>query len=110
MCGACHDVTLPASLVGEEIPLEAFTAGVDPITREIDLQWGTRLGKTTIAMQLMAKSAATKPMPGTHMVYSQGDWIANSAANNPIGWMAQADMMGRFGAHGITPMRGGLSG
>lgn len=32
--------------------------------REIVLMWGTRLGKTMIAMQLMSKAMATNPMPG----------------------------------------------
>lgn len=36
----------------------------DPNVREIVLMWGTRLGKTMIALQLMAKVAATNPMPG----------------------------------------------
>lgn len=43
----------------------------DTATREIALQWGTRLGKTTIAMELIAKSAATKPMPGLFATSTQ---------------------------------------
>jgi len=36
----------------------------DPNVREVVLMWGTRLGKTMIAMQLVAKSMATNPLPG----------------------------------------------
>lgn len=43
----------------------------NPDTREIALQWGTRLGKTSISLQLMAKSAATKPMPGLFATSTQ---------------------------------------
>jgi phage terminase large subunit GpA-like protein len=32
--------------------------------REIVLMWGTRLGKTMISMQLVAKAMATNPLPG----------------------------------------------
>lgn len=35
-----------------------------PGVREIVMQWGTRLGKTMVSMQLVAKSMATNPLPG----------------------------------------------
>lgn len=43
----------------------------DPETREIDLQWGTRLGKTTISIQLLGKSAAVAPRPGLFTTSTQ---------------------------------------
>lgn len=43
----------------------------DPETREIDLQWGTRLGKTTISIQLMGKAAAVHPRPGLFTTSTQ---------------------------------------
>jgi phage terminase large subunit GpA-like protein len=43
----------------------------NPGVREIALQWGTRLGKTTISMQLIAKSADTRPMPGLFATSTQ---------------------------------------
>lgn len=54
----------------------------DPLTREIALQWGTRLGKTTIAMELLAKSAATKPMPGMFATSTQS--LAKRTVRNKI--------------------------
>lgn len=39
-------------------PLDAFD---DPSVRQIVLQWGTRLGKTTLCLSLMAKQAGTDP-------------------------------------------------
>lgn len=36
----------------------------DPLTRTLSLMWGTRLGKTSIAFQIMACMMATAPMPG----------------------------------------------
>lgn len=39
-------------------PLDAFD---DPYIREIVLQWGTRLGKTTLCLSLIGKVAATNP-------------------------------------------------
>ncbi len=39
-------------------PLKAFD---DPSIRMTILQWGTRLGKTTTALSLMAKQAGTNP-------------------------------------------------
>lgn len=53
-----------------------------PETREIDLQWGTRLGKTTIGLQLMAKVAATKPMPG--LFASSTQKLAQRTVRNKI--------------------------
>jgi phage terminase large subunit GpA-like protein len=43
----------------------------DPATREISLEWGTRTGKTTIALQLMASTAVLKPMPGLFATSTQ---------------------------------------
>ena len=54
----------------------------DPQTREISLQWGTRLGKTTIGLQLMAKSAATKPRPGLFATSTQS--LAERTVRNKI--------------------------
>lgn len=58
---------------GERIP---WCRGVcdawdDPLTRQITLQWGTRLGKTTIGIQLIAAMAANKPMPGLFATSTQ---------------------------------------
>lgn len=58
---------------GERVP---WCRGVcdawdDPETRQIALQWGTRLGKTTIAMQLMAMAACTKPRSGLFATSTQ---------------------------------------
>lgn len=38
----------------------------DPNVREIDLMWGTRLGKTFCSHQLMACAMANNPMPGMY--------------------------------------------
>lgn len=54
----------------------------DPVTREIDLQWGTRLGKTTIGLQLMGKVAATRPMPG--LFASSTQKLAQRTVRNKI--------------------------
>lgn len=54
----------------------------DPETREIDLQWGTRLGKTTIGLQLMAFVAANKPMPG--LFASSTQKLAQRTVRNKI--------------------------
>jgi phage terminase large subunit GpA-like protein len=54
----------------------------DPATRELSLQWGTRLGKTTIGLQLIAKSAATKPMPGLFGTSTQS--LAKRTVRNKI--------------------------
>lgn len=58
---------------GDRIP---WCAGVcdawdDPTIREIWLPWGTRTGKTTISMQLMASTAVLKPMPGIFATSTQ---------------------------------------
>lgn len=54
----------------------------DPQTREIALQWGTRLGKTTLGLQIIAKSAATKPMPGLFATSTQS--LAKRIVRNKI--------------------------
>lgn len=54
----------------------------DPATREIAMQWGTRLGKTTISMQILAKTAATKPMPGLFATSTQS--LAKRIVRNKI--------------------------
>lgn len=54
----------------------------DPAVREISLQWGTRLGKTTIGLQLLAKSAATKPRPGLFATSTQS--LAERTVRNKI--------------------------
>ena len=51
---------------GDRIP---WSEGVcdaydDPLTRSVTMMWGTRLGKTITALQLMACMMATAPMPG----------------------------------------------
>lgn len=43
----------------------------NPNVREIVMMWGTRLGKTMISLQLMAKAMATNPMPGLFGTVSQ---------------------------------------
>jgi phage terminase large subunit GpA-like protein len=58
---------------GERIP---WAKGVcdawdDPATRDVILQWGTRTGKTAISMNILAKSADTKPMPGLFATSTQ---------------------------------------
>lgn len=53
-----------------------------PETREISLQWGTRLGKTTIGLQLLAKVAATRPMPG--LFASSTQKLAQRTVRNKI--------------------------
>lgn len=53
--------SLPFSLAAfphHDGPLDAFD---NPAIRQIDLQWGTRLGKTTLCLSLMAKTARTNP-------------------------------------------------
>lgn len=69
---------------GDKIPWcrGVCNAWDDPITREIDLQWGTRLGKTTIGLQLMAKVAATRPMPG--LFASSTQKLAQRTVRNKI--------------------------
>lgn len=69
---------------GERIP---WCRGVceawdDPETREMSLMWGTRLGKTTIGMQLMAKCAATAPAPGLFATSTQS--LAKRTVRNKI--------------------------
>jgi phage terminase large subunit GpA-like protein len=54
----------------------------DPATREIAMQWGTRLGKTTVSMQILAKTAATKPMPGLFATSTQS--LAKRIVRNKI--------------------------
>lgn len=54
----------------------------DPETREIILPWGTRLGKTTIALQLMAKSAAVQPRPG--LFTSSTETLAMRTVENKV--------------------------
>lgn len=54
----------------------------DPQTRMISLMWGTRLGKTTIGLQLMAKVADTKPMPGLFATSTQS--LAERTVRNKI--------------------------
>lgn len=43
----------------------------DPITRTISLMWGTRLGKTSGAFQIMACMMSTAPMPGLYSSSTQ---------------------------------------
>jgi phage terminase large subunit GpA-like protein len=54
----------------------------NPVTRMISLMWGTRLGKTTIGLQLMAKVADTKPMPGLFATSTQT--LAERTVRNKI--------------------------
>jgi phage terminase large subunit GpA-like protein len=58
---------------GDRIPWArgVFDALDDPETRMVSLQWGTRLGKTTIGLQWVAKVAATKPRPGLFATSTQ---------------------------------------
>jgi len=44
----------------------------DPETRTVSLMWGTRLGKTIGALQIMACMMATAPMPGLFTSSTQG--------------------------------------
>jgi phage terminase large subunit GpA-like protein len=53
-----------------------------PLTKTVSLQWGTRLGKTTIGMQLLAKVAATRPMPG--LFASSTQKLAQRTVRNKI--------------------------
>lgn len=58
---------------GERIP---YAEGVceawdDPETREVVLMWGTRLGKTVTALQLMLKCVASAPRPGLFATSTQ---------------------------------------
>lgn len=68
---ACRNISLPNDLEikgqmrldlfpHSREPLEAFD---DPGISEITLQWGSRLGKTMVAMACCAKVAATNPNP-----------------------------------------------
>ncbi len=54
----------------------------DQHTREIDLQWATRLGKTIISIQLLAFVAATRPMPGLFATSTQS--LAQRTVRNKI--------------------------
>jgi phage terminase large subunit GpA-like protein len=54
----------------------------DPSIREVVLIWGTRLGKTMTALQLMAKSMATNPMPG--LFATADEKLAKRTARNKI--------------------------
>jgi phage terminase large subunit GpA-like protein len=51
---------------GERMPWSegVFDALDDPNVREVVLMWGTRLGKTMIGLEWMAKVMSTDPLPG----------------------------------------------
>lgn len=54
----------------------------DPETRVVALQWGTRLGKTTISHQWMACKASTSPRPGLLATSTQS--LAERSVRNKI--------------------------
>lgn len=54
----------------------------DPETREVVLQWGTRLGKTTMGLQLIGKCAAVQPRPGLFATSTQA--LAERTVRNKI--------------------------
>lgn len=54
----------------------------DPNVREIVLMWGTRLGKTMISLQLMAKAMATNPLPG--LFATKDEKLAKRTSRNKI--------------------------
>ncbi len=60
-------------------PCEAWD---DPETREVILQWGTRLGKTTLGIQIIGKCASTAPRPGLFATSTQT--IAKRIVNTKI--------------------------
>lgn len=55
----------------------------DPAIREIDLEWGTRLGKTFIGHGLMLKTAGTRPRPML-LVGPSGDALTDLTANTLV--------------------------
>lgn len=54
----------------------------DPGVREIVLMWGTRLGKTMVSMQLVAKAMATNPLPG--LFGSANERLATRTTRNKL--------------------------
>lgn len=93
LIGAVSRALVPPAIVGswdwvceygrtpEGIPFDGrmvpWSRGVceawdNPETRKIVLMWGTRLGKTSIGMQLLAKVAATHPRPGLFATSTEG--------------------------------------